>query len=57
MALRWTDDRETGLVREVATGGEWRDGVYVPSENTGAREPRTTIIHDIVRTLLELRAQ
>jgi hypothetical protein len=57
VALRWTDDRDTGLVREVATGGEWRGGVYVPAQNNGSSAPRNTIIHDIVRTLLELRAQ
>lgn len=57
MVPRRSDDRDAELVREVATGGEWRDGVYLPSHNNGIQSPRNTIIHDIVRTLLELRAQ
>ena len=56
MALHWTDDRNACPAQEVASGGEWRDGVYIPSANADARKPRNSLLHDMVRTLLELRA-
>jgi hypothetical protein len=57
MALYWTDDRRGEESREFAAGGEWRDGVYVPPRQAGGRQSRISIIHDIVRTLLDLRTE
>jgi hypothetical protein len=55
MDRTWSDDPREGLVREVARGGEWRDGVYIPARTEGSRRERNTLIHDLVRTLLDLR--
>lgn len=55
MALFWTDDSDTGLVREVCAGGEWRNGVFIAVSNTGARPSRSSLIRDVVRAVLDLR--
>ena len=57
MALYWSEDREGQASREYSAGGEWRDGIYIPARKSGGRQTRTTLIHDIVRTLLDLRAE
>ena len=56
MSLIWADDdqREAG---GDAAPGEWRDGVYIPARQPSARRTHATLIHDFVRTLLDLRTE
>ena len=56
MALRWTVGRNEDPAPAVRRAGEWRDGALVPPTDAGGRSQRNSLIHDMVRTLLELRA-
>lgn len=56
MALFWTDDR-SGDRQESPRCGEWQNGVFVPRGAVNARDRRSSIIHDILRALLDLRVE
>lgn len=55
MAHLWTTQEHEAAPRRIATGGEWRDGVYVPPPSPRGSERRNTFLQDVVRAVLELR--
>lgn len=56
MERRWSDDPREAVVREIASGGEWRNGVYIPAKTPESRSERGSLLHDVIRALLDLRA-
>ena len=57
MPLYGTEDRQGGGAGDLPPGGEWRDGVYIPSRTAGGHQGRASLLHDFVRTLLDLRTE
>jgi hypothetical protein len=56
VALIWTDATKPQPVRAAPPQkGEWMNGMFVPAEEA-APATRTTLIHDVIRALLDLRA-
>ena len=55
MALYWTEDLQDNGAGESTPSGEWRDGADLPYLAAGGRLSMTSLIHDFVLTLLDLR--
>jgi len=49
-------EHDAGVVREVAGASEWKDTMKPPADGAGSRRRAGSLIHDIVRTLLDLGA-
>ena len=56
MGLFSKKKHEEGVVREVAAASEWKDAMRTPADGAGTRRRAGSLIHDIVRTLLDLGA-
>ena len=58
MALFREGDSDTGVAREACAayaGGELRSGEFFAPSQGGARPLRSSLIHDVVRAVLDLR--
>jgi len=55
MALFREGDFDTGVAREACAGGELWNGEFFAPSRRGARPLRSSLIHDVVRAVLDLR--
>ena len=55
MTLYGTNEHRNEQLLDRAAGGDLESGVYTPAGKPGGRSSHTSLIHDIVRALLELR--
>lgn len=56
MRLFSKKEHDTGVVRDVAAASEWKGTTQTPADGAGPRRGAASLIHDIVRTLLDLGA-
>lgn len=57
MVLYGANERRNEDLLEEKSGGDWEEGVFIPASRPGSRSNRSSLIHDLVRALLELRPE
>ena len=57
MARYWTNEPLSGRAHESPSRGAWADGVHVPAVSAGSRQALTSLLHDFMRTLLDLHLE
>lgn len=57
MARYWTNEPLSGRAHEAPSRGARTDGGHVPSVTAGGRQALTSLLHDFMRTLLDLHLE